>query len=55
MHGYLPDYPDSDGVFLSQRPLVEGTHVELVDVLPTILDSLALSIPSYIDGRTLWA
>ncbi len=55
MHGYLPDYPDSDGVFLSQRPLVEGTHVELVDVLPTLLDSLGLPIPDYVDGRVLWA
>jgi hypothetical protein len=54
MHGYLPDYPDSDGVFLSQRPLVEGTHVELVDVLPTLLDSLGLPIPDYVDGHVLW-
>jgi len=54
MHGYLPDYLDSDGVFLSQRPLVEGTHVELVDVLPTLLDSLGLPIPDYVDGRVLW-
>jgi hypothetical protein len=55
MHGYLPDYPDSDGVFLSQRPLVEGTHAELVDVLPTLLDSLGLPAPNYMDGQTLWA
>ncbi len=54
MHGYLPDYPDSDGIFLSQRPLVEGTHVELVDVLPTLLNSLELPIPDYVDGRVLW-
>jgi len=55
MHGYLPEYPDSDGVFLSQRSLVEGTHVELVDVLPTLLSSLGLPIPGYVDGRVLWA
>ncbi len=54
MHGYLPDYPDSDGVFLSQQPLVDGTHVELVDVLPTLLDSLSLPIPEYVEGRVLW-
>jgi predicted AlkP superfamily pyrophosphatase or phosphodiesterase len=54
MHGYLPDYPDSDGIFLSQRPLVEGSHVELVDVLPTLLDALGLPIPGYVDGRVLW-
>jgi len=54
MHGYLPDYPDSDGVFLSNRPLIDGTHVELVDVLPTLLDSLGLPVPDYVDGRVLW-
>lgn len=55
MHGYLPEYPDSDGVFLSQRPLVESTAGELVDVLPTLLHSLDLPIPEYADGRVLWA
>ncbi len=54
MHGYLPDYPDSDGVFLSTRPLVAGTHVELVDVLPTLLDALGLPLPDYLDGRVLF-
>lgn len=54
MHGYLPEYPDSDGVFLSKRPLIAGTHVELVDVLPTLLESLGLPLPGYIDGRSLW-
>jgi predicted AlkP superfamily pyrophosphatase or phosphodiesterase len=55
MHGYLPEHSGSDGLFLSQRPLVRGTHVELVDVLPTLLDSLDLSVPNYVDGRVLWA
>jgi hypothetical protein len=55
MHGYLPDYAESDGIFLSQRPLAEGTHVELVDMLPTLLDALGLPIPDYVDGRPVWA
>ncbi len=55
MHGYLPDYAESDGIFLSDRALVEGSHVELVDVLPTILSSLGLPVPAYVDGRSLWA
>jgi hypothetical protein len=55
MHGYLPEYPDSDGVFLSQQPVIEGTHVELADVLPTLLHSLDLPIPGYVDGRVVWA
>jgi hypothetical protein len=55
MHGYLPDYPDSDGIFLSNRPLIDSTHVELVDVLPTLLTSLDLPIPEKLDGHSLWA
>ncbi|MCP4536936.1 MAG: hypothetical protein GY832_07295 [Chloroflexi bacterium] len=54
MHGYLPDHPGSDGVFIGNRPLVEGTRVELVDVLPTLLGSLGLRVPDYVDGRVLW-
>jgi hypothetical protein len=53
MHGYLPENPGSDGVFLSNRRLVKGTHVELVDVLPTLLNSLSLPVPSYVDGRVV--
>src|SRR3990172_4669141 len=49
MHGYLPEYRESDGVFLSHRPLVEGAHVELVDILPMLLESLGLPIPNYTD------
>lgn len=55
MHGYLPEHAESDGVFLSQTPLIEASHVELVDVLPTILNSLELPVPAYVDGRSLWA
>jgi hypothetical protein len=54
MHGYLPDYVDSDGIFLSQRSLTESTHVELVDVLPTLLDALDLPVPDYVDGHAVW-
>ena len=40
-----------DGFFLSQQSLVEGTHAELVDVLPTLL---GLPVSDYGNGRVLW-
>jgi len=55
MHGYLPDYPDSDGVFLSQREPVNEGQAELVDILPTIMDSLDLPTQDYVEGRVLWS
>jgi len=55
MHGYLPDYADSDGLFLSNRPPVQGRHEELADVLPTLLDALGLPVPAYVDGCALWS
>ncbi len=55
MHGYLPDHPGSDGVFIGNRPLIEGAHVELVDVLPTLLNSLGLPVPAHVDGKVLWS
>jgi len=54
MHGYIPDYPDSDGVFITNRRIADGTHVELVDVLPTLLTSFDLPVPDYVDGHSLW-
>lgn len=55
MHGYLPDHPESDGVFLSNRPVADVTALQLIDILPTILNSLGLPALEYVDGRALWA
>lgn len=54
MHGYFPDHEGSDGVFLSMHPLVDQDHVELVDVLPTIMHSLSLPQRPDIDGKVLF-
>jgi hypothetical protein len=54
MHGYLPDYPESDGVFISNKEVLEGSHVELVDIMPSILNALDVKIPDYVDGKVLW-
>ena len=52
-HGYSPDLPESDGVFVSNFLVAERNYVELVDILPLHLKLLKLEIPSYIDGYPL--
>lgn len=54
MHGYLPDYPDSNGVLISNKTLSSKPHIKLVDITPSILSALDLKIPSYIDGEVIW-
>ena len=53
-HGYLPDYPGSDGVFVSTR-VGARAEMHLVDVAPTLLEMLGLEIPADLDGRPAWA
>ncbi len=55
IHGYLPDYPDMDGVFVSNRELVEDSHLELVDIMPSILQALSLPVPEHVEGRSVWS
>ncbi|MCH8864676.1 MAG: alkaline phosphatase family protein [Chloroflexi bacterium] len=55
IHGYLPDYPDMDGVFVSNRSLVGDSHLELVDIMPSILDALDLPIPGHVEGKSVWS
>lgn len=53
MHGYLPDYPDSDAVLISNRKLRKDQFI-LQDITPSILQALGLEIPSYMDGAPVW-
>ncbi|MEM5867472.1 MAG: alkaline phosphatase family protein [Candidatus Aenigmatarchaeota archaeon] len=53
MHGYLPDYPDSDGVFISNMRLKKDRMI-LQDIAPSILQALGLETPKYIDGEPVW-
>jgi hypothetical protein len=55
VHGCLPEWPDSDGVFVADRAVDAGTHVTLEDILPSILSLLDVPVPDYVDGRVLWA
>jgi hypothetical protein len=54
LHGYLPAYPDADGVFIANRSFATADPVELVDVLPSLLNLLALPIPDHVEGRVVW-
>lgn len=53
MHGYLPDYPDSDAVFVSNKRLKKDKMI-LQDITPSILQALGLEIPDYMDGEPVW-
>ena len=53
MHGYLPDYPDSDAVFVSNKRLKKDKMI-LQDIAPSILQALGLEIPDYMDGEPVW-
>ena len=52
-HGYLPDYPGSDAVFVSNVPARAG-RLELVDVAPSLLELLGLDVDPGLDGRSAW-
>lgn len=54
MHGYLPEHPDSDGVFISNKK-IKSEMIQLVDVMPSILYVLGLKVPDYVDGKVIWA
>jgi hypothetical protein len=53
MHGYLPDYPDSDGVLVSNMKLKKNVAI-LQDIAPSILQALGLKVPDYMDGEPVW-
>ena len=51
-HGYLPDYPDSDAVLVSNKKI--KTSIQLVDICPSILSLLSIDTPRNIDGKSVW-
>jgi hypothetical protein len=55
MHGYLPEYADSDGVLVTNRAMRDGDQARLVDIMPSIISRFDLSLPDYLDGRSLWS
>ena len=55
MHGHLPDYPDCDGILIANKELRHGSYVELIDIMPTVLDTLDIQAPSYVEGKSVWS
>lgn len=53
-HGYLPDHADSDGVLISNKELGDFPYVELVDIMPSVLDVFGIEIPSHVEGKVIW-
>jgi predicted AlkP superfamily pyrophosphatase or phosphodiesterase len=54
MHGYLPDYSESDGVLISNKNLVDNKYIQLEDIPPSILRLFNISIPNYMEGDVIW-
>jgi predicted AlkP superfamily pyrophosphatase or phosphodiesterase len=54
MHGYSPDHEGSDGIFISNQDMKVHSHVNLVDILPSLLSLLELTVPDYGDGKIIW-
>ena len=53
-HGYLPEYPRSDALFVSNVPARDG-DLHLVDVAPSLLALLGIPADPGLDGAIAWA
>jgi predicted AlkP superfamily pyrophosphatase or phosphodiesterase len=55
MHGYDPEDPNSDGVFMYDGPhhLVSRSSVDIVDLFPTMLNLAGLPVPHTCEGISL--
>ena len=53
MHGYLPGYRDSDGVFVSNLP-IKSNKLRLIDILPSHLKLLGMPVPVHVQGESVW-
>lgn len=54
IHGFLPDYPDKDGVLISNLPIKKQGRIELPDILPSHLYLLNIKIDLEFDGVSIW-
>lgn len=54
MHGYNPNFPQSDGVIISNLPLQHHRKLNLIDITPSILTRLGVPLMDYMEGKSFW-
>ena len=54
IHGFLPEHTETEGVFVSNLKVAKKDHVELVDIVPSLLDLLKIDSEVDFDGQSLW-
>lgn len=54
MHGYLPDHSDSDGIFISNKKIVNLPYIKLEDIAPSLLSIFGIERPKNMDGNVIW-
>ncbi len=52
-HGYLPDHPGSDAVFVSNLPARDGM-LDLVDLAPSLMELVGVAVEAGLDGSSAW-
>ena len=54
IHGYLPEYPEKDGVFVTNNQIGDKKQIELVDITPSLLELLEIKTEADFDGKSVW-
>jgi predicted AlkP superfamily pyrophosphatase or phosphodiesterase len=54
VHGYLPDDTEMDGVFITNETIRKEGYIDLVDILPSILELLHINSDYRFDGISVW-
>ncbi len=55
MHGYSPEYRESDGVLISNLPVTDDRTLELIDITPSIMERLELTPLEHMEGKSFWS
>jgi predicted AlkP superfamily pyrophosphatase or phosphodiesterase len=53
MHGYSPHFKSQNGIFMHNHYFNQQRTIQLVDILPTLLELLDIHKPSYVIGKSV--